>query len=249
MSKLILSAGKATLNDLFQIITRDQLHIMLDRQCMSAVERAADIVAAVVKADKAVYGVNTGFGKLSSVRIATQDTATLQRNLILSHCAGVGEATDPEVVRMMMTLKLLSLGRGASGVRWELIECIENLLNNGITPVVPAQGSVGASGDLAPLAHFAAVLMGEGEVFYNGTRQPAITALRAAGLQPIALIAKEGLALINGTQFSTAAAIVALQTSWQLATTAIITSAMSTDAIMGSTAPLQPAIHLSLIHI
>ena len=244
MSKLILSAGKATLNDLFQIITRDQLHIMLDRQCMSAVERAADIVAAVIKADKAVYGVNTGFGKLSSVRIATQDTATLQRNLILSHCAGVGEATDPEVVRMMMTLKLLSLGRGASGVRWELIECIENLLNNGITPVVPAQGSVGASGDLAPLAHFAAVLMGEGEVFYNGTRQPAITALRAAGLQPIALIAKEGLALINGTQFSTAAAIVALQTSWQLATTAIITSAMSTDAIMGSTAPLQPAIHL-----
>jgi len=220
MSKLILSAGKATLNDLFQIITRDQLHIMLDRQCMSAVERAADIVAAVIKADKAVYGVNTGFGKLSSVRIATQDTATLQRNLILSHCAGVGEATDPEVVRMMMTLKLLSLGRGASGVRWELIEC------------------------LAPLAHFAAVLMGEGEVFYNGTRQPALTALRAAGLQPIALIAKEGLALINGTQFSTAAAIVALQTSWQLATTAIITSAMSTDAIMGSTAPLQPAIHL-----
>ena len=123
-------------------------------------------MAAVVRADDPVYGVNTGFGKLSSVRIAARDTATLQRNLILSHCAGVGETTDPVIVRMMMTLKLLSLGRGASGVRWALIEAIENLLNNGITPVVPSQGSVGASGDLAPLAHFAAVLMGEAEVFY-----------------------------------------------------------------------------------
>ena len=243
MTGLILVPGSATIKDIDRIIEEDQLNITLDRKCKSAVERAAAVVTAVVNADDAVYGVNTGFGKLASVRIPPEDSATLQRNLILSHCAGVGEITDPCVVRVMMALKLLSLGRGASGVRWALIESIENLLNAGITPVVPSQGSVGASGDLAPLAHFAAVLMGEGEVVYNNTRQATSTALKAAQLQPIELIAKEGLALINGTQFSTAASLVALNTSWKLANTAIITSAMSTDAIMGSTAPLQAAIH------
>ena len=243
MTGLILVPGSATIKDIDRIIEEDQLNITLDRKCKSAVERAAAVVTAVVNADDAVYGVNTGFGKLASVRIPPEDSATLQRNLILSHCAGVGEITDPCVVRVMMALKLLSLGRGASGVRWALIESIENLLNAGITPVVPSQGSVGASGDLAPLAHFAAVLMGEGEVVYNNTRQATSAALKAAQLQPIELIAKEGLALINGTQFSTAASLVALNTSWKLANTAIITSAMSTDAIMGSTAPLQAAIH------
>ncbi len=243
MSELILKPGSATIKDLDRIIDDDQLTIRLDRKCKSAVERAAAVIRAVVNADAAVYGVNTGFGKLSSVRIDPENSASLQRNLILSHCAGVGEVTNPSVVRVMMALKLLSLGRGASGVRWALVEAIENLLNAGITPVVPSQGSVGASGDLAPLAHFAAVLMGEGEVFYNNTRQATRTALKAAKVQAIELIAKEGLALINGTQFSTAASLVALNTSWKLANTAIITSAMSTDAIMGSTAPLQPEIH------
>jgi len=243
MDKLVLSPGHASLAQFVRIIETAQLEVSLDRSPRPAVELAASVVAAVVNADAAVYGVNTGFGKLSSVRIAPEDSATLQRNLILSHCAGVGEPTDERIVRTMMALKLLSLGRGASGVRWELIEAIENVLNAGIVPVVPSQGSVGASGDLAPLAHFAAVLMGEGEAFFQGARQSANSALRSAGLQPISLIAKEGLALINGTQFSTAASIVALHTSWKLATTAIVTSAMSTDAIMGSTAPLQPAIH------
>lgn len=244
MAELVLVPGSATIGDFDRIIENDQLNITLDHQCRPAVERAADVVNAVVNADAAVYGVNTGFGKLSSVRIASEDSATLQRNLILSHCAGVGDITDQCIVRVMMALKLLSLGRGASGVRWALIESIENLLNAGITPAVPSQGSVGASGDLAPLAHFAAVLMGEGEVFVNNIRQPTMAALKAAGLNPIELIAKEGLALINGTQFSTAASLVALHSTWKLANTAIITSAMSTDAIMGSTAPLQPAIHL-----
>ena len=124
-----------------------------------------------------------------------------------------------------------------------MVESIENLLNAGIIPVIPSQGSVGASGDLAPLAHFAATLMGQGEAFFNGKRQSAKAALDSAGLDTIELIAKEGLALINGTQFSTAASVVALNTSWRLATSAIVTSALSTDAIMGSTAPLQPAIH------
>lgn len=243
MAKLTLTPGTTTLEEITPIIRNEHPKIILNRSCKATVEKAAAVVNAVVKADAAVYGVNTGFGKLSNVRIATEDTTTLQRNLILSHCAGVGEVTDECIIRVMMVLKLLSLGRGASGVRWVLIEAIENLLNANITPVVPSQGSVGASGDLAPLAHFAAVLMGEGECFYQGTRQQAEQALRSAGLEPIKLIAKEGLALINGTQFSTAASLVALHASWSLATTAIITSAMSTDAIMGSTAPFQPALH------
>lgn len=243
MNKLELLPGNTTITQLIQFIDSDAVSVSLDRSCQPGVELAAAVVNAVINADDPVYGVNTGFGKLSSVRIAAEDSATLQRNLILSHCAGVGEVTDLSIVRLMMVLKLLSLGRGASGVRWLLIEGIENLLNSGITPVVPSQGSVGASGDLAPLAHFAAVLMGEGEVFYQNRKQTTKSALQQAGLAPVKLIAKEGLALINGTQFSTAAALVALHHAWQSGTTAIVTSAMSTDAIMGSTAPLQAAIH------
>jgi len=240
---LVLQPGNATVDELNRVIENPDLHIQLDRKAQTVVDAAAAVVESVVNADNAVYGVNTGFGKLASVRIEKSDAAVLQRNLILSHCAGVGETTDATIVRLMMVLKLLSLGRGASGVRWQLIEAIENLLNHGITPVVPSQGSVGASGDLAPLAHFSAALMGEGDAFYKGARQSAGEALEKAGLQPLQLVAKEGLALINGTQFSTAVALYALHTSWNLAHTAIITGSMSTDAIMGSTAPLQPEIH------
>ena len=243
MTSLILTPGNTSIDELYQVIEHPHCTVTIDRECKAQVDRAAAVVDNVVNAEAAVYGVNTGFGKLASVRIAAKDSATLQRNLILSHCAGVGSTTDPLIVRLMMVLKLLSLGRGASGVRWQLISAIENLLNAGVVPVVPSQGSVGASGDLAPLAHFSAVLMGEGEAFYKGERQPAIDALRAASLEPLALIAKEGLALINGTQFSTAASLVALHVAWKLAHTAIISSALTTDAIMGSTAPLQPEIH------
>ena len=243
MTELLLVPGKATLAELERFIMDESIVVTLDRSCKAAVEKAANVVSEVVKADEAVYGVNTGFGKLSSIRIAAEDSSRLQRNLILSHCAGVGELCDPLIVRLMMTLKLLSLGRGASGVRWELIEAIENLLNKGITPVVPEQGSVGASGDLAPLAHFSAALLGEGDVIYKGKRQPAGQALLEAGLQPIELIAKEGLALINGTQFSTASAILALHRCSRLVNASIISASLSTDAIMGSTAPLHPSIH------
>lgn len=244
MSTLILRPGKTKIADIKTILDNPQQTIELDRNCKPAVDKAAAIVEAVVNADTAVYGINTGFGKLASVKIAKSDTVTLQRNLILSHCAGVGDLTDESCVRIMMVLKLLSLGRGASGVRWELIVAIEQFLNNGITPAIPLQGSVGASGDLAPLAHFAAALMGEGHVTYRGTYQKASVAIAAAGLTPITLMAKEGLALINGTQFSTAVSLVCLVEAWLLANTAIVSSALTTDAIMGSTAPLHPAIHL-----
>jgi len=243
MTTLVLTPNEVKLAEFKSILDTPDLIIELDRNSKPAVDASAAVINTVLNTDSAVYGVNTGFGKLANVRIAKDDTVTLQRNLVLSHCAGVGELADQSSVRLMMVLKLLSLGRGASGVRWELIEAIEQFLNHGITPAVPVQGSVGASGDLAPLAHFAATLIGEGHVIYQGTHQKANIALASAGIKPITLIAKEGLALINGTQFSTALSLVSLFKSWQLVNTAIVTSAMTTDAIMGSTAPLQPAIH------
>ncbi|MGI9417325.1 MAG: aromatic amino acid lyase, partial [Geminicoccaceae bacterium] len=177
--------------------------VELDPNCRPAVDAAAEKIAAAAGGDRPVYGVNTGFGKLASVKIDQADTARLQRNLILSHAAGVGKAIPRRHARMMMALKLLSLGRGASGVRWSLIELLQDMLARGVTPVIPAQGSVGASGDLAPLAHMTAVIIGEGQAEFGGEAMPGADALAKAGLAPIQLGPKEGLALINGTQFST----------------------------------------------
>ncbi|MBN8532828.1 MAG: histidine ammonia-lyase [Rhizobiales bacterium] len=211
----------------------------------SALPRVAAANAVILRAaagDTPVYGVNTGFGKLASKRIKPGDTATLQRNLILSHCCGVGEATPRDIVRLMMALKLVSLGRGASGVRPEVIALIEGMLAAGVTPVVPAQGSVGASGDLAPLAHLAAAMIGEGQAEFGGQNLPGGRALAMAGLEPIVLGPKEGLALINGTQFSTAQALAGALQAYQLAMTSLATGALSVDAAMASTTPFRPEI-------
>lgn len=224
-------------------IWRDQVAVKLDPSARDDVEAANAMVRKAADGSDAVYGVNTGFGKLASVKIAPEDTETLQRNLILSHCCGVGEPLDIATTRLMMALKLLSLGRGASGVRWDLIELIEGMLAKGVTPVVPSQGSVGASGDLAPLAHMAAVMIGAGEATYEGKTLPGGEALAKAGLTPVVLGPKEGLALINGTQFSTACALVGLFSAWRNAASSIVTASLSTDAIMGSTAPLVDEIH------
>ena len=237
-----LTPGAATLAQL-EVIWRDGAAARLDPAARPAVEAASARIAAAVAGGAPVYGVNTGFGKLASVKIPAEDTATLQRNLILSHSSGVGEATARAVTRLMMALKLLSLGRGASGVRWELIALMEGMLAAGVTPVVPAQGSVGASGDLAPLAHMAAVMTGAGAAEYRGRILPGAEALAAAGLAPVTLGAKEGLALINGTQFSTAHALAGLFAAWRAAQNALLVSCLSTDAIMGSTAPLRTEIH------
>jgi histidine ammonia-lyase len=207
------------------------------------VEAAAAIVERAAAGSAPVYGVNTGFGKLASQRIAAEDTARLQRNLVLSHSAGVGAPLAAPVVRLMMALKLISLGRGASGIRWQTMELIQAMLDHDVTPVVPGQGSVGASGDLAPLAHMSAAMIGEGEAWHGGQRMPAAQALAAAGLTPIALGPKEGLALINGTQCSTALALAALFETWRLARASLATGALSTDAAMGSAAPFRPEIH------
>ncbi|MFZ1773060.1 MAG: histidine ammonia-lyase [Rhizobiaceae bacterium] len=238
----VLHPAAASLSDL-EAIWRSEEAVSLDPSAKPAVAASSAIVLRAAQGQVPVYGVNTGFGKLASVRIAPDDTETLQRNLILSHCCGVGEPLEPANVRLMMALKLLSLGRGASGVRWEICSQIEAMLTRAVLPVIPVQGSVGASGDLAPLAHMAAAMIGEGEAFFAGERLSGGDALRRAGLEPVVLGPKEGLALINGTQFSTACALVGLFEAQRAARAAIVTSAMSTDAIMGSTAPLNPAIH------
>ena len=239
---LTLTPGAARLETL-ETLWRTGAPARLDPACRPAIDAAAARVAEAAAGEAAVYGVNTGFGKLASVKIAAKDTATLQRNLILSHCCGVGEALDEPTTRLMMALKLLSLGRGASGVRWEVIALIEAMLGKGVTPVVPSQGSVGASGDLAPLAHMTAAMIGQGEATFRGQRMPGARALAAAGLSPVTLGPKEGLGLINGTQFSTACALAGLWGAWRCAQSALVTACLSTDAIMGSDAPLQEEIH------
>ncbi len=239
---IALVPGSVSIGTLAHLYWND-LPSWLHASAKPGIENAARIVAEASAGSAAVYGVNTGFGKLASIKIASKDTATLQRNLILSHCSGVGEPIPSRIARLMMTLKLISLGRGASGVRWEIISLIQDMLEKGVTPIVPAQGSVGASGDLAPLAHMAAAMIGEGEAEYKGKRMSGAAALRAAGLKPVVLGPKEGLALINGTQFSTAFALAGLFEAWRAAQAALVTSCLSTDAIMGSTAPLEPEIH------
>ncbi len=237
-----LRPGHVTLEQLASIYWRGE-NAVLDRGGDARIEAAAERVASIASGNAPVYGINTGFGKLASIKIAVADTATLQRNLILSHCCGVGAPMPENVVRLIMALKLISFGRGASGVRLDLVRLIEAMLDKGVTPLIPEKGSVGASGDLAPLAHFAAVMMGEAEAFYKGERLPGGEALKRAGLAPVKLVAKEGLALINGTQASTALALAGYFRAKRALAAALVTGAMSVDAAMGSSAPFIEGIH------
>ncbi len=215
----------------------------LDPACRPAVERSAETIARIAGGEAAVYGVNTGFGLLASIRIAPNELETLQRNLVISHAAGVGEPMPAPVLRLMMALKLSSLGRGASGVRPQTLDLLEAMLAADLLPVVPAQGSVGASGDLAPLAHMTAAMIGVGEIDTPQGRKPAAQALADAGLAPVTLGPKEGLALLNGTQFSTAYALAGLFEAETLFTAALATGALSVEAAKGSDTPFDPRIH------
>ncbi len=237
-----LSPGFVKISTLKNIWEKNS-SVKINRKSKKQIDLAAAYVEKVAKSDVAVYGINTGFGKLDKIKIKPEDTNQLQRNLILSHCCGVGEILDKSTTRLMMILKLLSLGRGASGIKWSTIIQIEKMLLLDIIPVIPDQGSVGASGDLAPLAHMTATMIGEGDAFYKNKRMHSSKALKNAGLKAITLTAKEGLALINGTQFSTACALAGLFYAWYNTATSIISSALSTDAIMGSTAPFEDEIH------
>ena len=223
--------------------------LALDPACMPIIAESARAVGRILARGEPIYGINTGFGKLASVRIEAADLARLQRNIVLSHAVGVGEAMPIPVCRLMMALKLASLARGASGVRPETITLLQALLDNGLTPLVPAQGSVGASGDLAPLAHMAAAMIGVGDILVGETRTPAIEALAGAGLAPLILGPKEGLALLNGTQFSCAYALAALFDAERVFACALITGALSTEAAKGSDTPFDPRIHTLRGHV
>jgi histidine ammonia-lyase len=223
MSALVLVPGRVPLGDWRAIY--EGARPSLDTGCAGKIAASAAAVAAILARHEPVYGINTGFGKLASVRIGDADLEALQRNIVLSHAAGVGDAMPVPVVRLMLALKLASLAQGASGVRPATIALLEDMLVRDVMPVIPAQGSVGASGDLAPLAHMAAAMIGVGEVIIDGARRPA-----ADVLEPLTLGPKEGLALLNGTQFSCAFALAGLFEAERLFQTALVTGALSTEA-------------------
>jgi histidine ammonia-lyase len=216
--------------------------VVLDTEAYRAVEASARSVERVVARGEPVYGINTGFGRLSTIRIPDEKLAELQRNLVLSHCAGVGEPTPVPVVRLMMALKLGSLGRGASGVRPGTVRLLEAMLTDDLVPVVPCQGSVGASGDLAPLAHMAAAMIGVGDVIRRGERVPSSEALAEARLEPVVLGPKEGLALLNGVQFSAAYALAGLFAVERVFQAALLSGGLATDAARGSDTPFDARI-------
>src|SRR5687768_84438 len=212
----------------------------LDAASMQRVAAAAASVERIVAGGETVYGVNTGFGLLANTRIADDRLLELQTNLILSHSAGLGEPLPRHVTRLMIVLKLLGLGRGYSGVRTEVVDALQGLLDRDAMPVIPAQRSVGASGDLAPLAHLIAALMGHGSIDVDGEVMPARQALQKLGWEPLQLGPKEGLALINGTQASAAIALDALFVGERVFAAAIAAGALSVDALKGSVKPFDP---------
>ncbi len=221
----------------------DPAGVTLAKSAQKRVTRAAGTIASVTKGDDAVYGVNTGFGKLAQTRIDNDHLVDLQLNLIRSHAAGTGPALSDSIVRLILLLKIKSLSFGHSGVRLELIDKLASLLAHNILPVIPSRGSVGASGDLAPLAHMSLVLIGEGKARVDGRTVSAAKALGGAGIEPLEPAPKEGLALLNGTQVSTAITLDALFRAEDLFATALLTGAMSVDAILGSDTPFDARIH------
>ena len=241
MNDVVLRPGEVSLAE-WRAIYRGAAG-RLDPASAPLIAESAAAVERILARGEPVYGINTGFGKLASVRIEAGDLETLQRNIVLSHAAGVGEPSPVPVIRLMLALKLASLAQGASGVRPATVALLGAMLVKGLTPVVPAQGSVGASGDLAPLAHMAATMIGVGEIFVGEARLPAAQALAQTGLAPLTLGPKEGLALLNGTQFSTANALAGLFEAEVLFRTALVTGALSTEAAKGSDTPFDPRIH------
>ncbi|MDH3600070.1 MAG: histidine ammonia-lyase [Candidatus Tectomicrobia bacterium] len=245
-SILLITQDELTLAQL-QSFVADDVMVTLDIDAKDRVQQARATIEHILAGCQPVYGVNTGFGKFSDVHIPADQLDELQRRLILSHAAGVGAPMPIDVVRLMMLLKIKALGQGYSGCRWELVELLTNMLNSGVVPVVPCKGSVGASGDLAPLAHMALAMIGEGSVWHNTIEgwqmAPARQALEASGLMPIQFEAKEGLAVVNGTQAMTAYAAWSLLQARNLLKTADIAGAISVEALLGTLTPFDARIH------
>lgn len=239
---LTLIPGRLSLSQL-RSIAKQFSAISLPPTSKPVVDEAARTVESIVAAGKPAYGINTGFGLLAKIHIPLEQLQQLQTNLVRSHAAGVGPLLDDATVRLILALKIASLARGHSGVRWELLKRLVDLYNAQVWPCIPSQGSVGASGDLAPLAHLTMAVMGEGFVRIDGEVIPAAEGLRRAGLQPIGLAAKEGLALLNGTQVSTAIALMAVFAAEQVFSAAVLAGALTVDAACGSDTPFDERIH------
>jgi histidine ammonia-lyase len=245
---MLLRPGLLTLDELqaihggAEVAVRPQ-PLVIDPQALPCIMASAAVVRHAAEGEAPVYGVNTGFGKLASTRISEADLATLQLNLIRSHSVGVGEPLAAPVLRLMLAMKAASLARGYSGVRPVVVDTLLAVHNAGLVPFVPSQGSVGASGDLAPLSHMTLALMGEGEFVVDGRRVPAAALLAHHGIAPLLLSAKEGLALINGTQTSTALALHALFSFEPVLEAALVIGALTVDAARGSDGPFDPRIH------
>ena len=241
MTSIELSPGALTL-DLLRTVWREPARVALDSASRTRIDAAAAAIARVIAEGRVVYGVNTGFGSLARTHIDAGRLSELQRALVLSHSAGTGPLLDDAVVRLALVLKIASLARGYSGVRFEIVDALMRVLNAELIPCIPSQGSVGASGDLAPLAHLAGVLIGEGEARLRGKAMPAAEALRRAGLEPLRLGPKEGLALLNGTQVSTALALSALFVAERAMAAAFVGGALAVDACLGSDTPFDARI-------
>jgi histidine ammonia-lyase len=239
---LEFQAGRLTLPTLRRIHEQPTA-LRLSAQDRGRIAVSSSLVDKIIATGDAAYGINTGFGLLAQTRIPNEQLELLQRNLLLSHAAGIGEALPDAVVRLILALKINALARGHSGITMAVIDALLALLEHEVYPVIPAQGSVGASGDLAPLAHLSTVLLGIGQVRVRGATLPAAEGLRAAGLEPLKLRAKEGLALINGTQVSTALALAGLFGAEDIFGAAVIAGAMSVDALKGSDSPFDARIH------
>lgn len=237
-----LEPGQLSLKSIQELLKTKQ-KIQLEKNAIPVIEASHATVVQVIKDKKTVYGINTGFGSLANQRISEQNLQELQHNIVLSHACGTGNLLSDKVVSLMLLLKINNLAQGYSGVRLELIQALITLFNSKVYPCIPAKGSVGASGDLVPLAHMALALLGIGEVRYQGKIIPATEGLNSAGLKPMQLEAKEGLALLNGLQASTALMLTALFTTETLFETALITGALSVDAALGSDVPFDERIN------
>jgi histidine ammonia-lyase len=242
MTHLDIQPGKMTLAQARQVF-QTPVTVSLPSSADADIQKSVDCVNRVVADHRTVYGINTGFGLLAQTRIANEDLEALQRSLVLSHATGVGQAMDDSLVRLIMVLKVNSLARGFSGIRREVLDALLALINAEVYPHIPLKGSVGASGDLAPLAHMSVVLLGEGKARYRGEWLPAREALRVAGLEPLNLAPKEGLALLNGTQVSTAYALRGLFDAEDLFAAATVCGALTVEATLGSRSPFDARIH------
>ncbi|MCQ1057845.1 histidine ammonia-lyase [Photobacterium sp. DNB23_23_1] len=242
MYQIEINPGKLSLKQL-RHINRHKVTLSLNKSAYDDMLVSTKAVELVITEDRVVYGINTGFGLLANTRIAVEDLETLQRSIVLSHAAGIGKLMEDHTVRLMMALKINSLARGYSGIRPKVVDALITLVNAEVYPCIPQKGSVGASGDLAPLAHMSTVLLGEGQARHNGEIISGAAALKIAGLEPITLAPKEGLALLNGTQASTAFALEGLFAAEDLYASGTVCGAMSVDAALGSRRPFDPRIH------